>query len=443
MEATSGPGGGSGAHPVSRAVAAVLADLGGVSDRPMWSMTAAETREVLGSIARVGSVVAELEAQLLRHADTVEAYAEPGATSTAAWLGHTTRVTRREAHGKTRLAAALEQHPLTREALARGEVRVEQAQVICRAVDELTRDLETDAASEDPEVRALAADPDLPERAEKHLLAAAEHHDAKVLRILGKRILEVADPARADAHEARALEREEKRAAAKTRFSMADDGHGLSHGRFAIPTTHAAMLRKALLATAAPQHQNAVGGAGTWRLEKPGPQRLGEAFCEYLARYPADKLPHAGGVTATVVVTMTLESLLGGLKAAQLDTGERITAGQARRMACEAGLVPAVLGTRSQVLDQGFRTRLFTDPQRIARIIEQATCEHGTCDVPAAFCHAHHRTPWAHGGTTNKDDLQWLCPRHHTLAHQALAHQAMEKAGKPPHQPPPDPPRRT
>ncbi len=353
-------------------------------------------------------------------------------------MAHATRVTRREAHGKTRLAAALEQHPLTAEALARGEVRVEQAQVICRAVDELTRDLETDAASEDPDVRALAADPDLPERAEKHLLAAAEHHDAKVLRILGKRILEVADPARADAHEARALEREEKRAAAKTRFSMADDGHGLSHGRFAIPTTHAAMLRKALLATAAPQHQNAVGGAGTWRLEKPGPQRMGEAFCEYVARYPADKLPHAGGVTATVVVTMTLESLLGGLKAAQLDTGERITAGQARRMACEAGLVPAVLGGDSRVLDIGRKGRLFTDPQRIARIVEQATCEHPTCDVPAAFCHAHHRTPWAHGGTTNKADLQWLCPRHHTLAHQAL-----DKAGKPGHKPPPNPPRRT
>ncbi len=259
-----------------------------------------------------------------------------------------------------------------------------------------------------------------------------------MLRILGKRILEVADPARADAHEARALEREEKRAAAKTRFSMADDGHGLSHGRFAIPTTHAAMLRKALLATAAPQHQNAVGGAGTWRLEKPGPQRMGEAFCEYLARYPADKLPHAGGVTATVVVTMTLESLLGGLKAAQLDTGERITAGQARRMACEAGLVPAVLGGDSRVLDIGRKGRLFTDPQRIARIVEQATCEHPTCDVPAAFCHAHHRTPWACGGTTNKDDLQWLCPRHHTLAHQAL-----DKAARPEHREPPAPPRRT
>ncbi len=430
--------GGNGGHSVLGAIAAAGEVFDRAGDRPLWVLDAAGTRRALADLAALVSRVAELEARLLTHADTVEAYAEPGATTTAAWLGHATRVTRREAHGKTRLAAALEQHPLTREALARGEVRVEQAQVICRAVDELSKDLEADAASEDPDVRALAADPDLPERAEKHLLAAAEHHDAKVLRILGKRILEVADPARADAHEARALEREEKRAAAKTRFSMADDGHGLSHGRFAIPTTHAAMLRKALLATAAPQHQNAVGGAGTWRLEKPGPQRMGEAFCEYLARYPADKLPHAGGVTATVVVTMTLESLLGGLKAAQLDTGERITAGQARRMACEAGLVPAVLGTRSQVLDQGFRTRFFTDPQRIARIVEQATCEHGTCDVPAAFCHAHHRIPWAHGGTTNKDDLQWLCPRHHTLAHQA-----MEKAGRPDHRPAPKPPRRT
>ncbi len=140
---------------------------------------------------------------------------------------------------------------------------------------------------------------------------------------------------------------------------------------------------------------------------------------------------------------MTLESLLGALTAAQLDTGERISAGQARRMACEAGLVPVVLGGRSQVLDQGLRSRFFTDPQRLAGLVERATCEHPTCDVPAAFCHAHHRVPWSRGGTTDKDDLRWLCPRHHTRIHQAEARQVLDRTARPDHRSAPEPPGRT
>ena len=44
--------------------------------------------------------------------------------------------------------------------------------------------------------------------------------------------------------------------------------------------------------------------------------------------------------TATVVVTMTLENLLGDSQTpALLDTGEPITAAQARKLACEAGII--------------------------------------------------------------------------------------------------------
>ncbi|QWZ07641.1 13E12 repeat family protein [Nocardioides panacis] len=77
-------------------------------------------------------------------------------------------------------------------------------------------------------------------------------------------------------------------------------------------------------------------------------------------------MPRAGGVNATVVVTMTLEQLLSGLGAAGLDTGDRISAGAARRLACRAGLVPAVLGGASQVLDLGRTRRLHSRAQRLA-----------------------------------------------------------------------------
>ncbi|MGZ6754098.1 MAG: HNH endonuclease signature motif containing protein [Nocardioides sp.] len=144
---------------------------------------------------------------------------------------------------------------------------------------------------------------------------------------------------------------------------------------------------------------------------------MGRAFAEMIERYPTDKVPASGGVNATVVVTMSLETLLGVERAATLDTGERITAGQARRLACEAGIIPAVLGGTSQVLDLGRKRRFYSESQRIARAIEQQGCTADGCDWPPGLCHAHHDTRWADGGPTDKKHGRLLCPKHHARAH--------------------------
>ncbi len=70
---------------------------------------------------------------------------------------------------------------------------VEQARVIVKAVDDLPDDLAQDLVAQ----------------AEAHLVAEAAHHDARTLKLLGQRLLEVAAPDVADAHEAKLLEREE------------------------------------------------------------------------------------------------------------------------------------------------------------------------------------------------------------------------------------------
>lgn len=101
---------------------------------------------------------------------------------------------------------------------------------------------------------------------------------------------------------------------------MTDEGHGKTYGRFTLSTAQAAALKKALWAIAAPKHQ-AANGVPKPEEPQPSPERLGEAFAEYVERYSADRLPNAGEVNATVVVTMTLDTLMGGLKAAGLDTG--------------------------------------------------------------------------------------------------------------------------
>jgi len=77
---------------------------------------------------------------------------------------------------------------------------------------------------------------------------------------------------------------------------------------------------------------------------------------------------------------MQPETLMGGLKAAHLDTCESISPGQARRLACEARIIPAVLGGKSQVLDLGRAKRFASEAQRIVKTIEAGGCEVEGCD---------------------------------------------------------------
>ncbi|MCW2798421.1 MAG: nuclease [Nocardioides sp.] len=134
------------------------------------------------------------------------------------------------------------------------------------------------------------------------------------------------------------------------------------------------------MAIAAPKHQTAVEGTRPPR--RPGPERMGRAFMEYIERYPTTKLPQAGGVNATAVVLIPLETLIGGLKAAHLDTGEPISAGQARRLACEAGIIPIVLGGKSQVLEVGRKSRFHNQTQRLAIGVRDKTCTAEEFDWP-------------------------------------------------------------
>ncbi len=155
-------------------------------------------------------------------------------------------------------------------------------------------------------------------------MTLAADYDAKTLRILGNRLLEVIAPELADAYESDRLEKEEAKAAQAARLTMTDDGHGKVHGRFTLPALQAAELKKMLLALAAPKHLAATEGPGVER--RPGPERMGRAFMELIDRISAKDLPKVGRSDATIVVTIDLDTLLGRLqKAGVLDTGEHIS----------------------------------------------------------------------------------------------------------------------
>jgi hypothetical protein len=381
----------------------------------MSELDVAATRETLLELTRLGSRIEALTAKVLDHGDVLkigtapdedgDAPGVPG--STAAWFSSETAQTLKRGRDALRLGKRLEDafHPTGR-ALAAGRVNADQALVIVTAVDALP-DFVLDGERRD---------------AEQHLLdRALEGHHAIALKSMGQRLLEVIDPDGLDEYLAAKLEAEEARAARTCFFEMHDDGQGTVHGRFAIPRLNADMLAVALNAIASPKRPDALD-RGDEATPRPTAEMLGQAFCEYIEGFPTEKLPTAGGINATVVVTMTLATLEGGLAPAALDTGRLISAGEARRLASQCGVIPAVLGSRSEVLDLGRSARLHNAAQRTALRLRHTTCTAEGCSVPAAWCHAHHKTPWSRGGKTSVKDGTLLCPRHHRAVHRSGAH---------------------
>ncbi len=389
-------------HPLDKVVETIDAALDEGHAASLIGLDQAATANLLRGLAQVASRLDALTATVLAHATQVRVEETNGATTTATWWADATHRTRATAHRDVKLAVALSRFTALAEALAQGRVNTEQAHAIARALG----DLETDGPEE--------LEPVVVEQAEKHLVDCADGFDAKHLKVLGRHVLTVVAPAPevGEAHEAKLLEDEERRAAEKTRLTFASDGHGMVHGRFSIPTLHGAMLAKAIQAlTWAKQDPAEV------RQTRPTPVAAGQAFTELLERLDAKDLPTVGGVGATVVVTMTIDSLMGGLAAAALDTGEVISAGAARRLACEAGVIPMVLGGKSEVLDVGRRRRFHTRAQRLAIAQRDKTCVVGGCDAPPSRCHVHHVIPWSEGGGTSVKDGRLYCSAHHAMVH--------------------------
>ena len=118
-----------------------------------------------------------------------------------------------------------------------------------------------------------------------------------------------------------------------------------------------------------------------------------------------------------------------GADAGRTVHGGFLSAGQVRQLACEADLIPAVLGSQGQILDLGQARRLVTPGQRRALAHRDQGCTFPGCSVPATWCDAHHVVHWAHGGPSDLSNYALLCPRHHTWVHQHNATADVDPTG--------------
>ncbi|HUP98835.1 MAG TPA: DUF222 domain-containing protein, partial [Aeromicrobium sp.] len=117
-----------------------------------------------------------------------------------------------------------------------------------------------------------------------------------------------------------------------------------------------------------------------------------------------------------IVVTIDESKLRSEVAAATLATGERLSAGQLRRLAANHDILPMVLGSDSVPIDLGRTQRLFSKAQRDALAVMDGGCTAPGCDRPPSWCEVQHTTPWQAGGNTNLDNATLHCPACHHRA---------------------------
>ncbi|AXH95488.1 HNH endonuclease signature motif containing protein [Ornithinimicrobium avium] len=182
-----------------------------------------------------------------------------------------------------------------------------------------------------------------------------------------------------------------------------------------------AVLDSPLAAPATQEEQDATGEKDT----RTAGQRRYHALMTVLRRGVAGSRGQPTTAKAVVAVTIDFETLQQRLaeKAGQpgcgstLDGRRLVSAESIRRLACDADIIPMVLGTRGEVLDQGRRRRLVTPGQRAYLARRDGGCSIPGCTVPATWCDSHHVIWWSRDGDSHVLNYALLCPRHHAWVH--------------------------
>ncbi|MCA2214923.1 HNH endonuclease signature motif containing protein [Jidongwangia harbinensis] len=368
-------------------------ELGKHALAPLWSLTDAEIADTLHAAHRLQQIAAAVTLHVIRQADLRELHREDGFRTTATWLRTQLRLDPRTARDLVDHATTLDHRPHLDHALSTGAIDARHSEVIAAAL------------------RALPADTpaDTTDRAEAILIDHARHLEPAPLGKAGHRILEHIAPEVAEEADRLALERQDDRAHRGRGLTLSAPWNGTVRITGRLGVEDAAIVHAALDPLCVPHHDDTRTPA----------QRRADALtdvCRLALR--TGELPDNGGEPPQLAVTVELDPLTAALGRGLLDTGERVTPATVRRLACDAQVLPVVLGGPGQILDAGRARRLATGPLRRALAVRDRGCAFPGCDRPPRWCDAHHIRPWSDGGPTALDNLVLLCRHHHREIHR-------------------------
>jgi hypothetical protein len=137
-----------------------------------------------------------------------------------------------------------------------------------------------------------------------------------------------------------------------------------------------------------------------------------------LARAGRSSLDKPGHVDRyTLHVVADIDALVAKAGSTGLLDGTPVGVETLRRLACDCGVVRHLMRGRSEPLDIGTRTSVWTAAQRRSIQVRYG----GHCRFPGCHrrtCDCHHLVHHCDGGATAVSNGCLLCPRHHTALHE-------------------------
>jgi hypothetical protein len=407
-------------HPVTAALQALQVAVEQVVQRAvpgtggdLWMLSGPELLDAAEVVHRATRRADAAMHALVREIDARGAATDAGAHSTAGWLRARLHLHPGAARRMVTTSRALHDDPsgalvhhigeptapggrhLVRAAFAAGDVTEEHASVACETLAALPCSLETSVV----------------EKAEAFLVEQAARHDPKVLARLGRHLRHTLETA--DGGGGLAEQEEHQTARQVLEVRQRNDGTSDVRGRLGVELT--AELLSQLQPLAGPRPST----DGTPDLRTVG-QRNADALAELLRRSAvAGGTPARHGSRASITVTMALQTLERrlGAYAATLDWSGPISAETARRLACDAQLIPVVLGANGEPLDVGRASYPVTLAIWRALVARDGGCAFNGCGRPPEWTEAHHRIHWADGGETSVQNCCLFCDHHHRVVH--------------------------
>jgi hypothetical protein len=375
-------------------LAAVIDELQGMQ------LTAGTDDEVLDALRELEVQkrrLAAVDHRLIAETEQRRLAAPRGCASTGALLRQLLRIDPTEAAARVRAAAELGPRraltgeplpaifPATAAACAAGLISPRHAAAITTTIDKLPAAIQAEL---DRTVEAI-------------LLTDATQMDPRQLRVAARDLRHALDQ---DGTLAQERERHRRR-----HLTVHQRPDGSAYGSFELdaPCAEALLTVNDTLARPRP----AADGTPDPRTAA---QRRHDALHDaLLTLLRSGQLPACGGVAATILLTLTDQQLHTHHGLVTTGHGARISVPQALTLIGDAQLIPITLTKTKKITAYGDTHRIFTQNQRLAMTARDGGCSFPACDVPPAWCQAHHVTDYAITRHTRVDDGTLLCGYHH------------------------------
>ena len=381
----------------------VLDGIAAIRALPLSSLSSHELVELKRTTSVLARRLAAVDLSVIAELDGRGVASEFNCTSTAALLTQLVRLDPGEATSQVRAAQRLTprpsvtgaviepEYPVLADAVAVGAVSLRHASVVSATMESLP-DAALDAAG-----RAWC---------EEFLTERAQEFEPATLRKIARRLVDTIDP---DDTLADAAYRDRRRG-----LTVSQRADGSAHVDGELTPLCAEALLTCLDAAAKP----APADDGERDPRSAAQRRHDGLHDSLLVALRAGQLPASGGVSTTILISMTAEQAESRSGLAVTGHGALISVPVALALAGDAQLQTVVLSKVGAIEAYSSAQRLFTAAQRLAMAVRDGGCSVPGCTVPAAWCQAHHIVEYIRDGPTTVSNGTLVCGDHHRYFEQ-------------------------